>query len=70
VIGEMDIQFSNQLEEMSKEKDYFQTVIKGMMEGVLVVDEHRSKTERDEEYVRRMKIWVNFLWMFEERVAG
>jgi two-component system phosphate regulon sensor histidine kinase PhoR len=38
VINEMDIQFRNQMQEMSKEKDYLQTVLKGMMEGVLVVD--------------------------------
>ena len=38
VVGEMDIQFRNQIEEMSKEKDYLQTILKGMTEGVLVVD--------------------------------
>ena len=37
-IGEMDIQFRNQIKEISKEKDYLQTILKGMIEGVLVVD--------------------------------
>ena len=37
-IGEMGIQLRNKIEEISKEKDYLQTVLKGMMEGVLVVD--------------------------------
>jgi two-component system, OmpR family, phosphate regulon sensor histidine kinase PhoR len=37
-IGEMDVQFRIQIEEISKEKDYLQTILKGMMEGVLVVD--------------------------------
>jgi two-component system phosphate regulon sensor histidine kinase PhoR len=37
-IGEMDVQFRNQIEEISKEKDYLQTILKGMVEGVLVVD--------------------------------
>jgi two-component system phosphate regulon sensor histidine kinase PhoR len=34
----MGIQFRNQIEEISKEKDYLQTILKGMVEGVLVVD--------------------------------
>jgi two-component system phosphate regulon sensor histidine kinase PhoR len=38
VISEMGIQFRNQIEEISKEKDYLQTILKGMVEGVLVVD--------------------------------
>jgi len=37
-IGEMDVQFRTQIEEISKEKDYLQTILKGMVEGVLVVD--------------------------------
>jgi two-component system phosphate regulon sensor histidine kinase PhoR len=37
-IGEMGIQLRNKIEEISKEKDYLQTSLKGMMEGVLVVD--------------------------------
>jgi two-component system, OmpR family, phosphate regulon sensor histidine kinase PhoR len=37
-IGEMGIQLRNKIEEISKEKDYLQTILKGMMEGVLVVD--------------------------------
>jgi two-component system phosphate regulon sensor histidine kinase PhoR len=40
-IGEMGIQLRNRVEEISKEKDYLQTVLKGMMEGVLVVDEKK-----------------------------
>jgi two-component system phosphate regulon sensor histidine kinase PhoR len=34
----MGIQLRNKIEEISKEKDYLQTILKGMMEGVLVVD--------------------------------
>ncbi len=37
-IGEMGVQFKNQIEEISREKDYLQTILKGMIEGVLVVD--------------------------------
>ncbi len=37
-IGEMGIQSRSQIEEISKEKDYLQTILKGMTEGVLVVD--------------------------------
>jgi len=37
-ISEMGIQLRNKIEEISKEKDYLQTILKGMMEGVLVVD--------------------------------
>jgi len=37
-IGEMGIQSRSKIEEISKEKDYLQTILKGMMEGVLVVD--------------------------------
>jgi two-component system phosphate regulon sensor histidine kinase PhoR len=37
-ISEMGIQLKNKIEEISKEKDYLQTILKGMMEGVLVVD--------------------------------
>ena len=40
-IGEMGIQLRNKIEEISKEKDYLQTILKGMVEGVLVVDERR-----------------------------
>jgi two-component system phosphate regulon sensor histidine kinase PhoR len=40
-IGEMDIQLKNTIEEISREKDYLQTILKGMMEGVLVVDEKK-----------------------------
>lgn len=38
-ITEMDAQLRNKIEEVSKEKDYLQTILKGMAEGVLVVDE-------------------------------
>lgn len=34
----MGIQLRDKIEEISKEKDYLQTILKGMMEGVLVVD--------------------------------
>jgi two-component system phosphate regulon sensor histidine kinase PhoR len=37
-IGEMGIQLKNTIEEISKEKDYLQTILRGMKEGVLVVD--------------------------------
>ncbi len=37
-ISEMGIQLKSKIEEISKEKDYLQTILKGMMEGVLVVD--------------------------------
>lgn len=37
-IGEMGIQLRNKIEEISKEKDYLQTILRGMTEGVLVVD--------------------------------
>ena len=38
-ISEMDAQLRNKIEEVSKEKDYLQTILKGMAEGVLVVDD-------------------------------
>jgi two-component system phosphate regulon sensor histidine kinase PhoR len=37
-IGEMGNQLMNKIEEISKEKDYLQTILKGMVEGVLFVD--------------------------------
>jgi two-component system phosphate regulon sensor histidine kinase PhoR len=40
-ISEIGIQLRNKVEEISKEKDYLQTILKGMMEGVLVVDEKK-----------------------------
>jgi signal transduction histidine kinase len=40
-ISEMDVQLRNKIEEVSKEKDYLQTILKGMAEGVLFVDEKR-----------------------------
>jgi two-component system phosphate regulon sensor histidine kinase PhoR len=40
-IGEMGIQLKNTIEEISREKDYLQTILKGMEEGVLVVDEKK-----------------------------
>lgn len=38
-IDEIVIQFRNRIDEVSKERDYLQTIFKGMAEGVLVVDE-------------------------------
>ncbi len=38
-IDEIAIQFRNKIDEVSKERDYLQTIFKGMAEGVLVVDE-------------------------------
>jgi two-component system phosphate regulon sensor histidine kinase PhoR len=38
-IHEMGVQWRNRIEETTIEKDYLQTVLKGMAEGVLVVDE-------------------------------
>jgi two-component system phosphate regulon sensor histidine kinase PhoR len=38
-ISEMDVQLTNKIEEVSKEKDYLQTILKGMAEGVLFIDE-------------------------------
>ena len=38
-IDEIAIQFRNRIDEVSKERDYLQTLFKGMAEGVLVVDE-------------------------------
>jgi len=35
---EMNVQLKNTVKEISREKDYLQTVLKGMTEGVLVVD--------------------------------
>ncbi len=37
-IDEMGIQLRNKIDEISKERDYFQTILKGMTEGVLIVD--------------------------------
>jgi two-component system phosphate regulon sensor histidine kinase PhoR len=37
-INEMSLQLQNKIEEISREKDYFQTLLRGIMEGVLVVD--------------------------------
>jgi two-component system phosphate regulon sensor histidine kinase PhoR len=37
-IDEMEIQLRKNIEEISKEKDYLQTILRGMVEGVLVVD--------------------------------
>ncbi|MGZ3535826.1 MAG: sensor histidine kinase [Thermodesulfobacteriota bacterium] len=38
-IDEIAIRFTNKIDEVSKERDYLQTIFKGMAEGVLVVDE-------------------------------
>jgi len=37
-IHEMSLQLRNKIEEISREKDYLQTLLSGIMEGVLVVD--------------------------------
>jgi two-component system phosphate regulon sensor histidine kinase PhoR len=37
-INEMSVQLQNKIEEISREKDYLQTLLRGIMEGVLVVD--------------------------------
>jgi two-component system phosphate regulon sensor histidine kinase PhoR len=37
-IDEMSLQLRNKIEEISREKDYLQTLLRGIMEGVLVVD--------------------------------
>jgi two-component system phosphate regulon sensor histidine kinase PhoR len=37
-IDEVDLQLKNKIEEISKEKNYLQTILKGMIEGVLIVD--------------------------------
>lgn len=37
-IGEMGAQLKDKIEEISSEKEYLQTILKGMTEGVLVVD--------------------------------
>lgn len=37
-MGALGTQLKSRIEEISKEKDYFQTILKGMTEGVLVVD--------------------------------
>jgi len=37
-INEMSLQLQNKIEEISREKDYLQTLLRGIMEGVLVVD--------------------------------
>jgi len=37
-INEMSLQLQNKIEEISTEKDYLQTLLRGIMEGVLVVD--------------------------------
>jgi two-component system phosphate regulon sensor histidine kinase PhoR len=38
-INEMSVQLRNKIEEITIEKEYLQTVLKGMAEGVLVVDD-------------------------------
>jgi two-component system phosphate regulon sensor histidine kinase PhoR len=37
-INEMSLQLQNKIEQISREKDYLQTLLRGIMEGVLVVD--------------------------------
>ncbi len=41
VVDEMANQFRNKIAEISEDKEYLQTILKGMMEGVLVVDEKK-----------------------------
>jgi two-component system phosphate regulon sensor histidine kinase PhoR len=38
-VDEMRIQLKEKIEEISRERDYLKTILKGMVEGVLVVDE-------------------------------
>ncbi len=38
-VDEMRIQLKEEIEEISRERDYLKTILKGMVEGVLVVDE-------------------------------
>jgi len=38
-VDEMKIRLREKIEEVSRERDYLQTILKGMLEGVLVVDE-------------------------------
>ena len=38
-VDEMKIRLREKIEEVSRERDYLQTILKGMVEGVLVVDE-------------------------------
>jgi len=38
-IDEIGIQLRSKIDEISKERDYVQTILKGMVEGILVVDE-------------------------------
>jgi two-component system phosphate regulon sensor histidine kinase PhoR len=50
---EMNIQWKNTIKEISREKDYLQTVLKGMAEGVLVVDE-RGRIQMVNEALRKL----------------
>ena len=52
-IQEMGVQVRNRIEEITVEKDYLQTVLKGMAEGVLVVDE-RSRIIMINEAIRKL----------------
>ena len=52
-IQEMGVQLRNRIEKITVEKDYLQTVLKGMAEGVLVVDE-RSRIIMINEAIRKL----------------
>jgi two-component system phosphate regulon sensor histidine kinase PhoR len=52
-IQEMGAQVRNRIEEITVEKDYLQTVLKGMAEGVLVVDE-RGRIIMINEAIRKL----------------
>jgi len=51
-IDDIAIQFRNRIDEVSKERDYLQTIFKGMAEGVLVVDERGG-------FLWRIMLFVN-----------
>ncbi|MBS3918629.1 MAG: ATP-binding protein [Deltaproteobacteria bacterium] len=51
-MDEMDVQIRKKIEEISKERDYLQTILKGMAEGVLVVDS-RSRILMTNEALRK-----------------
>ena len=52
-IDEMNLQLKSTIKETSREKDYLQTVLKGMAEGVLVVDE-RGRIQMVNEALRKL----------------
>jgi len=52
-LGEMTSRMENTIQEVSIEKDYLQTILKGMSEGVLVVDE-RGRIRMVNEVLRKL----------------